>query len=432
VTSARLALFGGDSAIPPGTNFPCKWPVITEGDLARVSGALARSEISYDASEGLVAELEEAFKARLNRPYALATSSGTAALHSAFFAVGLEPGDEVIAPSYTFLATVMPIVACNATPVLADAEPDTGNIDLAHAETLVTTRTRAIVVTHLNGHPVDMTRAVEFARRYNLALIEDGSQAHGAVADHTEVGTRGDVAAFSLQGRKLVAAGEGGILVTSNRLFYERAVMLGHFDARSKQEVLSAPLKPFARLGFGLNYRMHPLGAALAIGQLERLDDNLAKRSVNFDALDVALSPVPGVGAAPRRPYVARHGCYSYQPVYDAEELDGLPRRVFVAALRAEGVPITVPTSPPLHLEPFFTAASTGIRTFVVSPGRPLYRAGQLPNSESYVNSALRLPAFPEPLGLGLIEGIKHALNKVSRSVGELHDYVRRSACVSG
>jgi len=422
---SQLALLGGKPVL--SEPIPHTWPVITDADLARVTDLVRRGEISYDASEGFVAELEGGFKARLHRRHALATSSGTAALHSAFFGLGLEPGDEVIAPTYTFLATVMPIVACNSTPVLVDVEPDTGNIDLAAAEQAVTSRTRAMVVTHLNGHPVDMRRALDIAHRHGIRLVEDCSQAHGAVCGGAEVGTLGDVAAYSLQARKTVAAGEGGVLVTSDRGVYERAVLLGHFAARATQEVLSDELAPFAPLGFGLNYRMHPLGAALAIGQLARLDEVLAKRAVNFAAFDELLRDVRGVRPAPRQDHVTRHGCYSYQPLYEPEALGGLPRATFVAALRAEGVPVTAPTSPPLHLEPFFTAERTALRTFVVDPRRPIYSPGQLPSSEVYVASALRLPAYSEPLAADVIEALQEAFDKVSRHAKQLHEYARRS-----
>ncbi|MGW7466971.1 DegT/DnrJ/EryC1/StrS family aminotransferase [Streptomyces xantholiticus] len=413
-----LALFGGDPAIRQPIEMA--WPIISDADVTRVAEAARRGEISYDASEGMVAELEAVFKARLDRPHALATSSGTAALHSAFFGIGLAPGDEVLAPTYTYLATVMPIVACNATPVFVDAEPDTGNIDLDDAERHVTSRTRAMVVTHLSGHPVDMERAMRFARRHNLKVVEDCSQAHGATSSGAEVGTRGDVAAFSLQGRKLVAAGEGGILATSDTTIYERAVMLGHYAARSQQEVSAPHLVPFAKLGYGLNYRMHPLGAALAIGQMERLDQHLEWRAVNFAAYDRILRDTPGLAPAPRQNHVTRHGCYSYQPLYDPAAWGGLPRSVFIEALRAEGVPVTVPTSMPLHREPFFGRAETGVTTFLVDMDRHLYSPGDLPRSEGYVESAWRLPAYPRPLSKERLAGFAEAFRKVAANAEQL------------
>ncbi|MFF5563258.1 DegT/DnrJ/EryC1/StrS family aminotransferase [Streptomyces sp. NPDC012623] len=413
-----LALFGGEPALPEPVTM--RWPLINEADVARVADAARRGEISYDASEGLVAELESMFRARLGRPYALATSSGTAALHSAFFGLGLGRGDEVLAPTYTYLATVMPIVACNATPVLVDAEPDTGNIDLDDAERHVTPRTRAMVVTHLSGHPVDMERAMRFARRHGLKVVEDCSQAHGAASAGAQVGTRGDVAAFSLQGRKLVAAGEGGMLVTSDTCTYERAVMLGHFAARSEQEVRTPRRVPFAKLGYGLNYRMHPLGAALALGQMERLDQHLDWRAATFAAFDELLRETPGLDPAPRQTHVTRHAGYSYQPLYDPAAWGGLPRSVFIEALRAEGVPATVPSSQPLHREAFFTHAETGIETFAVAPDRHLYRAGELPRSEGYVASAWRLPAYPRPLSAERLAGFAEAFRKVAAGAAEL------------
>ena len=137
-------------------------------------------------------------------------------LHSAFFGIGLQPGDEVIAPTFTFLSTVMPLFVVNAVPVLVDCELDTGNIDPAAIEGAITPRTRAIVVVHINGHPCDMDPIAEIARRRGLRLIEDCSHAHGAMQG-VPVGGIGDVSIFSLQGSKLTAAGQGGLLLTRDR-----------------------------------------------------------------------------------------------------------------------------------------------------------------------------------------------------------------------
>ena len=210
--TATLALFGGTPTVTESIDFV--WPPITAADVGVVTRLLERGEISYYGREGEVEALENAFGAYVGVPHALACSSGTAALHSAYFGLGLGAGDEVIAPTFTFLSTVMPLFVVNATPVLVDCEPDTGNIDPDAIEAAITPRTRAVVVVHINGHPCDMERIVDICRRRDLRLVEDASHAHGAVHGTTRVGRFGDVSVFSLQGAKLTAAGQGGLLLT--------------------------------------------------------------------------------------------------------------------------------------------------------------------------------------------------------------------------
>src|SRR5258708_1290783 len=208
-----LALLGGKPVLRQHPSYT--WPPITPQDAQLVADMVLRGELSYYGREGHARELEDKFAAYLGVQHCLATSSGTAALHSAFFGLGLEPGDEVVAPTYTFLATVMPLFVANGIPVLVDAERTTGNLDPAQLEQHVTDRTRAIVVTHLWGNPVDMLAVMDVARRHRLAVVEDCSHAHGARCNGRPVGTFGDVSVFSLQGKKLVAAGQGGLLVTN-------------------------------------------------------------------------------------------------------------------------------------------------------------------------------------------------------------------------
>ncbi|GAA4955332.1 hypothetical protein GCM10023238_22440 [Streptomyces heliomycini] len=211
------------------------------------------------------------------------------------------------------------------------------------------------MVTHLMGFPADMERITAFAREHGLAVVEDCSQAHGAECSGRPVGRHGDVAAFSLQAKKQVTAGEGGVLVTDDRRIYERAVMLGHCIDRGEEDVTSDEYGAYGRTGFGLNYRIHPVGAALARGALARLDTVLTGRERNYGRLGALLDDIPGITPPVRQRHVDRVAHYvSYQPLYVAEELGGLPVDVFTAAVRAEGVPLTRPTSPPLHREAAF------------------------------------------------------------------------------
>lgn len=393
--------------------------------MKAVTTLLERGEISYYGREGEVAALEEAFRAYVGTDHALACSSGTAALHSAYFGLGLGAGDEVIAPTFTFLSTVMPLFVVNATPVLVDCEPDTGNIDPAAIEAAVTPRTRAVVVVHINGHACDMEPIVEICRRRDLRLVEDASHAHGATYNDSMIGAFGDVSVFSLQGAKLTAAGQGGLLLTSDREIFERAVLLGHFRNRAFEDVTSDEYRPFNTTGYGLNYRMHPLAAALARRQFEDLDAYIDGREANLGALSEGLAGIAGVDPPARKPYATRHPYFNYKPLYDAGAMGGLDRAVFLEALKAEGAPVGDSTSLPLHCEPLFQTADDRSRTYGQDPNRRVYVDGQLPGAESYAERALRIPTYTDPRPR-LIEQIVEAFEKVSAARDALLRYARR------
>ena len=417
MSAATLALLGGAPTVTEPTDFA--WPPITPADVRVVTALLERGELSYYGREGEVEALENAFGAYIGMPFTLACSSGTAALHSAFFGLGLEAGDEVIAPTFTFLSTVMPLFVVNAVPVLVDCEPDTGNIDPAVIEAAITPRTKAVVIVHINGHPCDMEPIVDLCRRRGLRLVEDASHAHGATWNDVKVGSFGDVSVFSLQGAKLTAAGQGGVMLTADREIFERAVLLGHFRNRSFDDVTSDTYRPFGTTGYGLNYRMHPLAAALARRQFEDLDAYIDGREANLGLLSEGLATVAGVDPPARRPYATRHPWFNYKPLYDADALDGLDRRLYIDALRAEGAPVGDSTSVPLHCEHLFQVGDDSSRTYGRHAHRRIYAAGDLPNAEAYAERALRVPTYTEPR-TRLVEQIVEAFDKVARLRGDL------------
>ncbi|MEU0479234.1 DegT/DnrJ/EryC1/StrS family aminotransferase [Streptosporangium sp. NPDC006013] len=422
-----LALFGGSPAVTGQVFYT--WPPIPDEDARLLTDMTLRGELSYYGREGHVEELEDKFAQYIGVPHALATSSGTTGLHSAYFGLGLAPGDEVLAPTYTFLATVTPLFVVNAIPVLVDADPLTGNIDPADLERRITDRTRAIVVTHLWGNPVDMPAVMDVARRHGLKVVEDCSHAHGAEVAGRKVGAFGDVAVFSLQGKKLVSAGQGGILLTGDREIFERAVLLGHFKVRAEQEVESAAYRPYVDTGFGLNYRMHPLASALANRQMDRLEEYIAGRQHNLDYLSKLLTEIPGVRPPAAGPHVDRQVYYTYKPTYLPEELDGLPIETYVRALQAEGVPVEQYGAIPLHQENIFQ----GDVPPLVSHGDPArfsgdghrrrYQNRDLPNAEYYARHLLSLPPYTDP-ARELMDQFAVAFQKVA----DHHHELRRHA----
>lgn len=423
MTRQTLALLGGTPVLP---EFPPRvWPVITRDDIEKLTRFLQTGELSFTGREGVIRELEEQFRSYLGSSYALSCSSGTAALHSAYFGLSVGPGDEVLVPAYTYFATVMPLFACNAVPVLVDADPETGNLDPEDLVRHVTSRTVAVAVTHNFGVPVEMRPVLDFAKAHGLKVLEDCSHAHGAMCDGRKVGTFGDVAVFSMQSKKLVPAGEGGMLVTSDREVYERATLLGHPRDRSHQEVVSEKYRQFAETGFGLKYRIHPFAAALASLQFERLEAYIAARCANADYLSRKIEGIPGIHPPVLKDHVTRAVFYTYQPIYHARELGDLPIDVFVEALRAEGVPIDRPAAGPLHLERIFQVEDPGIHTYRPFGGRRLvYRPGDFPHSEQYSRTCLRLPAYTDPM-YASFDLFAEALHKVTSQLGALQDYAR-------
>ncbi|HEY0150564.1 MAG TPA: aminotransferase class I/II-fold pyridoxal phosphate-dependent enzyme [Longimicrobium sp.] len=413
------ALLGGPASVHiPGPHF--RWPLIEADDEEAVLAQLRSGELSYHRRAGVVAEFEDAFASYHEVPFAMSANSGSAALHAAFFALDLEPGDEVLAPAYTHLSTVLPMLHCHLVPVLCDVEEETGNLDLADAEPRIGPRTRAMVVTHQYGHVCDMPAVLAFARKHGLRVVEDCSHAHGATLDGRLAGTFGDAGCFSLQAHKAVPAGEGGVLICSDPRVMERAALLGHF--RQRTPATTDAYAPFAETGYGLKNRLHPLGAALALSQLRKLPRRIEARRANLSYFDDQLRGVPGVRPLPTAPGVSRGGYFRYLVRYDAAELDGLPVGRYVEALRAEGVLEVSPGSlaRPLHLTPIFQTLddrmySNGWPRRGPHTSRTLvYGPGDFPRAERFSATTLQFPAFTEP-SFHIIAAYRAAMVKVAR-----------------
>ena len=217
----KLALFGGPKAVTLDRDDP--WPIIDQDQMQAVLELMHSGRISIVDGSGPIGEFEARFTRYTGARYGLMHNNGTAALHAGLYAVGVEPGDEVILPSYTWHATAGGVVTANAVPIFCESHPQTLNLAPEDVAERVTPRTKAIVVVHMWGNVADMDRIMAIAREHDLAVVEDCSHAHGATWQGQHVGTIGDVGCFSLQGSKVIVAGEGGILITDNAQFYDRA-----------------------------------------------------------------------------------------------------------------------------------------------------------------------------------------------------------------
>lgn len=290
---------------------------------------------------GPVTALEIEFSRICKTRFALAVSSGTAAIHTALLASGIGPGDEVIVSPYSWPQSVAPVIFTGAKPVFADINPHTLNLDPVSVSNRITHRTRAILPVHLFGHSADMRSFEEIAKDIGATLICDAAHALGARLDNKPIGAWGDIACFSLGRGKLVSGGEGGVLTTNNEEIFERAVCLTQHPERIKR------LKGPGQIeGFALNYRIHPLAALLALCDLRSMDKKIRHRNQVVERFweglgtqDVLLSPLTIRGERP----VA----YGIPLIFQKEK----GREALALRLQERGVPLRCgPVRIPLHL----------------------------------------------------------------------------------
>jgi perosamine synthetase len=223
------------------------------------------------SSEGpFVQRLEEGFAARADRRYGIAVCNGSVALDVAIAALGLGPGDEVILPSFTIISCAAAIVRAGATPVLVDCEPDSWNTTAERIAARITRRTKAIMIVHIYGLPVDMDPVFALARGRGLKIIEDAAEMHGQMYRDRPCGSFGDISTFSFYPNKLVTTGEGGIVLTDDVVLAKRC--------RALRNLCFQPGKRFVHEELGWNYRLSNLQAAVGVAQLERLDEFVARK----------------------------------------------------------------------------------------------------------------------------------------------------------
>lgn len=343
-----LAIHGGPKVREKP--FPT-WPVVDGRDEA------ALLEVLHGGTWGVRAkktrEFERAFAAYQGCEYGVAVCNGTAALYVALMAAGVQAGNEVIVPPYTFLATASAAVQANCVPIFVDIHPETGCIDPALIEAAVTPRTKAIIPVHLGGRPADMDPVVDIARRHGLTVIEDCAQAHGAEYKHRRAGSIGDLGCFSFQSSKNLTSGEGGMIVTNDAKLHERCESIHNCGRMDRGEWYGHHI-------FGVNLRMTAFQSALLLAQMTRLDEQTDRRNRNGTYLDEHLAAIDGVRPQPGGYGLTRHAYHLYDFRYDADAFDGLPRERFVAAVQAEGIPVIGAYGLPLHRQPWFQRLDFG------------------------------------------------------------------------
>ena len=329
-----------------------------------------------------VKQFEENFALHTGAAHAVAVNSGTAALHLALDAIGLQEGDEVVVPTMTFTATAQVVLYFKARPVLVDCRPDTLNMDPDQIERKITPKTRAVIPVHIAGQPCDMQRILEIARKHNLKVIEDAAHALPARYQEKMVGTIGDITCFSFYATKTITTGEGGMATTDNAEWADRMRMM------SLHGISHDSWKRYTKEGSwyyevlhpGFKYNLTDIAAAIGVEQLKKCNAFWEARRRIATIYDQALADVPEIHVPVCRSY-AQHAWHLYVIQLDLERLR-FNRNRFIEALREEGIGTSVHFIP-LHLHPYYR------NNFG-------YKPEDFPNASAAFERIISLPIYPK------------------------------------
>jgi dTDP-4-amino-4,6-dideoxygalactose transaminase len=333
----KLAINGGPKAIPQKLDLP-DWPIITAEDV-KAAQRVIESKNLWGKDNPEVVAWEREYAEYTGMQYCLALNSGTASLHACIAGIGTEPGDEILVPALTFLASATAVLHHNAIPVFVDIDPRTFNIDTSKIEEKITDRTRAIMAVDYHGLPADYDAIRKVASKHGLVVIEDGSQAGGASYHGKKVGSLGDICGASTMPLKPIpGGGEGGVLTTNNETYRDLADMVRMFG----EIVGSGEERQYNAYTMGWNYRITPFSAAVARSQLRRTDEYMSARRERAAYISKNLSELPGI-IPPHVPEGLTHSYYIYYFKLDPQAAGlkipaGRFRKALQDILRAEGV----------------------------------------------------------------------------------------------
>ena len=341
----KPALLGGRPV--RGTPFPT-WPIIDQREERALHDVL-HSGKWYRGDGQTVSRFEEAYAQLTGARHCIATANGTSALYASLAGLDVAPGDEVILPPYTFVATLNVVFLQYALPVFVDSDPETFQMDARRLEGALTERTAVVVPVHLGGNACDLDAILEIAGRRKVPVLEDACQAHLGEWRGRKLGTLGAAGCFSFQASKNLNSGEGGAILTSDDALAERCWAF-HDNARARRGRPAPPLG-----GRGANLRLTEFQAGLLLAQMARLDEQSRVRDENARHLTRQLREIPGILPERMHEGCTRNAWHLYMFRYQAERFAGLPRERFLKALSAEGVPCSGGYTP-LNQQPFVQA----------------------------------------------------------------------------
>lgn len=365
---------------------------IEEDDIQAVVDVL-RSD--YLTTGPKIAEFEKMVADYVGAKYAVAISNGTSALHAACFAAGIQPGDEVITTPLTFAASANCVLYCGGTPVFADVDPKTYNIDPEDIRRKITDKTKAIIAVHLAGQPCDMDEIHKIAKEHDLLVIEDGAHALGSVYKGKKVGTLSDMTTFSFHPVKPITTGEGGMIVTDNEQFYQKMMLFRSHGITREENLMTRNDGPwfYQQLDLGYNYRITDIQCALGCSQMKKLDRFLARRKQIVARYNEAFADCENI-VTPYQLPETESGWHLY--IVQVKNCD---RREIFEALREHGIAVNVHYIP-VYLHPYYQEHG--------------YKDVHCRNAEEVYSHIISLPLYPtltEEQQQYVIETLKYVIN---------------------
>ena len=420
--SERLALLGGTKAVPDGLRVEA-WPPITPADEQAVQDVLRRGVLSgADGPETIAWQKDWAEFCGVE--HCLATNSGTAGLHMAIAAAGVRPGDEVITTALSWTSSGTCILHHGGIPVFVDIDPRTYNMDVTKIEAAISPNTRAILPVHLYGQMADMDPIMEIARKHDLVVIEDACQAHGATYRRRRAGSIGHIGCFSTQNSKLVACGEGGLLVTNDRDLHDAAARVRQFG----EHILPDGTRDYNAYGMGWMYRSQEMVSAFCRSQFRRLGEYIAVLRANCDYLTEHLADIRGL-RTPHVPEACEPVWWDYKMRVVPQELGlDVPPRQFALriseALKAEGVFMTrwefvIPAMTLFQQKQGF---GKGYPWSLPDAREVSYDTAQYPEAMAAIDTIMGVFCIKPPNGLELMKRYVEAFTKVYENLDELFE----------
>ena len=336
---------------------PVNEPLISKNAEKYVLDCLKTGWVS--SAGKYINQFENQFSSYIGTKFGVTTTSGTTALHLALVSAGIGPGDEVIIPDLTIISCALAVIYVGAKPILVDVEDSTGNIDSGQIKEKITKRTKAIMVVHLYGHPANLDPILKIAEKHKLLIIEDAAEAHGAEVKINgtwrKAGSIGDMSCFSFYGNKIITTGEGGMLLTNNKKFYEKASLL--------KDLAHIPGKRFYHEKLGYNFRMTNLQAALGLAQMEEIDNYLTKKRWMAKLYSESLNDVEFL-EFPKEESYAKSVFWMYTPL--VKKNSKITRGKFCEELKKLGID-TRTYFIPLHSQPVLKRYGFKNRDFPIS-----------------------------------------------------------------
>ncbi len=419
----KLAIRGGE---PVRKKRLDPWPVYTEAERGALEDVLTNRNWGGQPFPGKHGDaFGKKFAEFHTAKYGQCVNTGTVAIQAALTAVGIQPGDEVLVPAYTWEGTVGPVLLINAVPVFVDVDPETYCMDARRIEQALTPKTRAILPVHLGMRFADLDAIMSIAKKHNLKVVEDCAHVHGGMWSGKGAGSIGDLGAFSFQSSKLITCGEGGAVITNNLEYFERVqsyINAGRASVTDK----------FKHRLIGFNYRLGEFQAAVLGPQLERLPQQQKIRQANFDYFESRLRGTKGLGFLKPEPRITRSAPYCYVLKYFAEQAKDIPKAAFVASLQLEGIPCDGLLYEPVYKSSLFPVKASDFPALSWGRTEPLdlrnkYRC---PNAErAAYHEAIW---FPHYLFLGskedvdtIVEAIFKTLENIEELRGLEHPAIR-------